>query len=578
MQRLLPYGDSNFENIITQNSYYIDKTKYIEKLERVKWPVFLRPRRFGKTLFTETLRWYYDIKAKDRFEELFGKLYIGKNPTPNHNKYFFLKLDFSGMSAWSESEVDFVKKQFDKSVSIKIKYFLQYYRNELNITDNELAVFEEQFQYNASGALKKAIEAADSVSGQMFIAIDEYDSLTNAMAIYYKDATEKENEYLNILKKGGFFRSFFEAIKSGTSTAIAQTYITGILPITIADMNSGYNIASWITFNPDFSEMLGITHNEFAGLLKMVHKDYAFDVVSKQEVANMAKKYYNGYKFRPEGQPVYNPMMALYLLRELSGNRLPDILADNNLRIDYNQIAYIFGNNTETRDEVIKSITDDKAWQHGFTLNISFDMDAYKNGKYIAEGLFYSGILTYGEYRDELRIPNLVTYEFVLSYFNRIMEFNESSILIGKILHPYSFTGDVVAMIDLFFEKVIQNYPGDFFRNANESFYHGLLFYVLWNQLYKDAYEVLPEYPLTNGQADLMVRSLDGARVRCVLKDLFELKQVPKSASDAQFEAKLNEARNDMKKYLTGAFANWRGVVVCFRGNKDYKVEIMKNE
>lgn len=199
MQRKIPYGDCNFERIITENNYYVDKTMYIEKIEKVNWPVFLRPRRFGKTLFAETLRWYYDLKAADRFDELFGKLYIGKNPTSNHNKYFFLKLDFSGMSAWSESEVDFVKNQFNSRILSELIGFLKYYEDELGIDNQFLSFFNSEFHDDAAGGLTRIFSLVTKTNRKMFIAIDEYDSLTNAMAIYYKYATEEENEYLNIL-------------------------------------------------------------------------------------------------------------------------------------------------------------------------------------------------------------------------------------------------------------------------------------------------------------------------------------------------------------------------------------------
>lgn len=574
MQRLIPYGDSNFERIINENKYYVDKTMYIEPLEKVNWPVFLRPRRFGKTLFTETLRWYYDLKAADRFDELFGKLYIGKKPTPNHNKYFFLKLDFSGMSAWSESEVNFIKEQFDSMVSTRIRYFLDYYKNELNIDYDSLNTFEKDYRNNASGALTKAIAAVHNVAGKMFIAIDEYDSLTNAMAIYYKDATEDENEYLNILKKGGFFRGFFETIKSGTSTSIAQTYITGILPITIADMNSGYNIAKWITFHPWFSNMLGITKDEFSKLLDEIYSENSIQLKRKRTI-EICEKYYNGYKFNTKSETVYNPMMTLYVLDNIINfGTLPQIMADNNLRIEYNQIAYLFGNNTEKRDEIITQITNKKEIEFYSTLQVSFNMDDYKEGKYITEGLFYSGILSYSDNYSILRIPNLVTYEFVLSYFNRIMAFETGGLLYTKIISGYAKSGNVSELIGQFFNIVIQEFPGDFFKNVNESFYHGLLFYIIYNALPNDLFEVLPEFQLTNGKVDLMVRSFKDEMVKHSLNDLFELKQVPKSATDSQFKVRFEEAKSAMKGYLTGKYANWRGIAICFRGNKDYLIEI----
>jgi len=575
MKRLTTYGMSSFESIISDKRYYVDKTSYIEKLEKTKYPVFLRPRRFGKTLFTETLRWYYDIKAADKFNELFGELYIGKNPTLKHNSYFFLKLDFSGMGAWVEGDKNFIKREFDNSNLTSIQFFLKYYQKELGISTTYLDSFRTIFQDNCSGALKETIAFVSAVSGKLFIAIDEYDSLTNAMALYYKDVPESDNEYLNILKRGGFFRCFFETIKQGTSTSVEQVYITGILPITIADMNSGYNIASWITCRPEFDCMLGFSEIEFDSLLDNVFKDYDITFISKNEVQTIAKNYYNGYKFVKEGTKVYNPQMTMYLLESLIYNRLPENFIDTNLRIDYNQIAYIFGNNVEQRDEVIRSITDKKSCKFQSTIQVSFDMNSYKEGKFITEGLFYSGILTYSEFPDLLKIPNLVTYEFVLGYFNRIMNFYADSYLLTKITNQYSETGNAVALIENFFTSIIQKYPGDFFKNVNESFYHGLLFYILWNSFSKDRYEILPEYQVTNGQVDIMLRTLPGANVYTRLHDLFEVKCVPKSASNAALNAKFKEAKNDIATYRTGDYANWRGIAVCFRGNLDFKIMVV---
>jgi hypothetical protein len=574
MHRLSTYGKSNFESIILEKRYYIDKTAYIEKLENVSHPVFLRPRRFGKTLFTETLRWYYDIKAANRFDELFGELYIGKNPTRLHNTFFFLKLDFSGMGTWIDGDHNFVKKQFDSKISNEIGRFLTHYKNYFEIDRSYIENFSNKYENNASGALQATFGLIDSISGKLFIAIDEYDSLTNAMAIYYKNEPENNNEYLNILKKGGFFRSFFETIKQGTSTVVDQVYITGILPITIADMSSGYNIASWITFKPEFDSMLGFTETEFNELLIKVYSDYTINAVSINEAKVLAKNYYNGYKFIKNGNLVYNPQMTMFLIDSLIYNRLPDSMIDTNMRIDYNQIAYIFGNNNKKRDEIISAITDKKQLKFQSNLQVSFNMNSFKNGEFITEGLFYSGILTNSEIPDLLKIPNLVTYEFILSYFNNIMQFSTDSGLFTRIVDEYSETGDAKMLIDKFFTLVIQKYQGDFFKNVNESFYHGLLFYILWNSFAKDRYEVLPEFQVTNGQADIMVRTLPNAHVRVQLNDLFELKCLPKSASNTKFDAKLEEAKTDISNYRTGDYANWRGISVCFRGNLDYKIDI----
>jgi len=565
---------SNFESIRRDKRYYVDKTAYIEKLEEVKNPVFLRPRRFGKTLFAETLRYYYDIKAAHKFEELFGDLYIGKNPTPKHNTYFFIKFDFSGMGVWTEGDPNYIKKQFDKSNLITLEFFLRYYKNELNISDDYIQMFREFNKNDCSTGLKDIISLVAAVSGKLFIAIDEYDSLTNAMAIYYKDASDEENEYLNILKKGGFFRGFFETIKHGTATAVDQVYITGILPITIADMNSGFNIASWITFDHRFTNMLGITHSEFENLFDTVCNDHNI-TLDKQLVRDVVYRYYDGYRFLQNGDLLFNPMMTMYILEQLIHfNRFPEDMVDRNLKIDYNQIAYIFGNNIEKRNEVITSITDKKQYDFRSSLSISFTMGSYRNGEFITEGLYYSGILTFSDKPDMLKIPNLVTYEFVLQYFKEIMNYKTDSNLITKITNEYAFEGDAEKLIEKFFTMVIQKFPGDFFKNVNESYYHGLLFYVLWNAFSKDRYEVFPEFQVTNGKPDIMFRTLTDAIVSKEIHDLFELKCVPKSANEKVFTSKFDEAKNDIENYCTGDYKDWRGIAVCFRGNLDYKISV----
>ena len=362
MQKRIPYTISNFETIIKENYYFVDKTKYIEELEKIKTPIFLRPRRFGKTLFTEILRYYYDFKYKSRFRELFGNLYIGKNPTPKHNTYYYLKLNFSGMSAWAEDNKNFIKKQFDSGIMITLNSFLRYYQKELKLETYDLRKFKEEFKNDSAGGLKEITALVNDQNGKIFLAIDEYDALTNAMAVYYQNMSETENEYLNILKRGGFFRSFFEAIKHGTSTAIDQVYITGILPITIADMNSGFNIATWITFNRRFTNMLGFTENEVKKLVDEIYDDYKI-TIDKKRILVIMKQYYDGYKFSHKSENMYNPMMTLYFLNHLiDTNELPDLMLDTNIRIDYNQISYIFGNNNKKRDEIILQITENKKW------------------------------------------------------------------------------------------------------------------------------------------------------------------------------------------------------------------------
>jgi len=146
MKRVSPYTVSNFETLMTEQMYFVDKTHYIERLEAFRMPVFLRPRRFGKSLFTEMLRWYYDIQKKADFERLFGKLYIGQHPTIRHNTYFFLALDFSGMGTWVDDAGKELEKAFNRQVGIKLASFIRYYADLLGLDHNYWLLFQQIYQ------------------------------------------------------------------------------------------------------------------------------------------------------------------------------------------------------------------------------------------------------------------------------------------------------------------------------------------------------------------------------------------------------------------------------------------------
>lgn len=575
MERLIPYGVANFKDIIEENYYYVDKTHYIPLLEKTKTPVFLRPRRFGKSLFTEMLRWYYDIAAKPLFEKIFGNLYVGKNPTPLRNSYYFLAMDFSGLSDYAAGDKDFVRKKFCAKVIRCIDDFLRTYAALLEIDEAFIVQFRQTNTDDAGGALEELVKLVSRKGGAVYLVIDEYDALTNAMAINYIHAKDEENEYLNITRKGGFFRSFFESIKGCMKIGLERVFITGILPITISDMNSGFNIAKWITHDPPFINMLGLTEKELEGLLAEVYGENPEITLPVEEVKHFLKRYYNGYRFSQTAETVYNPMMVLSCLQSIIDyNRYPEIPADQNIRVQYDQVAYIFGKNDAGRDEVIKKITENRRIKFKITPNRMFNMKDYKSGRFIPDCLYYLGLLTYGIRYNDFEIPNLVTYEMILSYFERIMDFETDGMGFDGMVIDLMEEGNMEAFTARFFEEIIQKFPGDFFKDVNESFYRGLFFHVLYTYLPADIYEVFPEFNLPQGCVDLIIRSRQIPEGLVKLEDLIEIKQVPKSASDARLEAKFNEAKEQVKKYQAGDYGNYRKVAVCFRGNKDYKVSV----
>ena len=571
MQRLIPYGMTNFETIIKENYYFIDKTKYIEEIEKLTTPVFLRPRRFGKSLFTEMLKWYYDIKAKDRFQELFSHLYIGKNPTKKQGSYYFLTLDFSGINA-SSSNILVAEQKFNDRIVSLLSAFLRHYKKDFSFNEDKIIDFMKMFSDNASKALQYIVDLVNGINKKIFIVIDEYDSLTNGLATVYND--QKNTEYYKVLDKGGFFRSFFETLKYSLKISVEKIYITGILPITISDMNSGFNVAEWISHDKIFDNMLGITTLEMDKLLDEILSDYPDIKVTKEQIFEKLRIYANNYKFNLDSESVFNTTITMSILKHIiSLKNFPEDFVDSNIRVSYNQIAYIFGDNYQQRDEVIKELTDTKTLLFQIEKKKLFDLKDYKSGNYIKDCLYYHGLITNSEYPNEFVIPNLVTYEMLLTYFERIMDFELNKSERKDFLMKFLQTGDLDFLVDEFFTRIIQKFPGDFFKNVNESFYHGLFFHLLYNSMSKDRYEVLPEYNLPNGAVDVMFKTLPGAKVRAEFEVLMEIKRVPKGASEKEFEAKFKEAIDQVNSYKTGDYKDFTALAICFRGNKDYKID-----
>jgi hypothetical protein len=571
-KRLLSYGLSDFARIRRDNCYFVDKTEYIAKLERVRYPVFLRPRRFGKTVFTSMLRCYYDLKMADRFSELFDGLAIGKEPTGLQNSYYFLHFDFSGMNAGDNLEE--CRKCFNVKVYGTVSYFLDYYQKELQFSPEKRADFSRQGSDNASYALSVAIDAVNLIGGRLFVAVDEYDSLTNAMAIKNRNMSKEDSEYQKALDKGGFFRAFFEELKASTVKCVEQIYITGILPVTISDMNSGFNIGSFINSRKSFVNMLGITESELLQLYDEIALDYEMPM-DKSECLKLMKRYYDGYCFLPEEtKKVYNPMMTIYFLDSLiMEGTVPANLADANLRTGFNQVSHVFGADLEKRDNIITHLTENGEIEFSENMDITFSMHSMADGRYALQGLYYMGILTWkGQGQNRLQVPNLVTYEMMLSYFEQVKNFLPIRNEMAAGFTVYRESGDLAAFCAPFFETAIKKFPGAFFKDANESFYRGLFFHILYDALEKNNYDIYSEFQMSRGQVDFYIRSHPQAKVPFALNDLIEIKRVKAEATDAELEAKFQKAVSQVQARREAAYKGMRCWAICFRGNRDYKI------
>ena len=257
------YGNSNFRKIKINNNYlYIDKTDYIEKLEKLNddFVIFLRPRRFGKSLFLSTLQYYYDENSADEFEAMFHDTYIGKNSTPLKNSYRILFMEFSGIN--TDAGIDTIYKEFRDNVnSATHRYFASYGYDKY--IDNLRKI------KNPSELIKYFFDVVKD--DKIYILIDEYDHFANAILAH------NMQEFLKVVSKDGFVQSFYEILKGATQIGTVQKmFITGVTPITLDSLSSGFNIVKHITYKKEFNALAGFTQEEVIYSLEQ----YLFRAVS----------------------------------------------------------------------------------------------------------------------------------------------------------------------------------------------------------------------------------------------------------------------------------------------------------
>ena len=271
----LPYGVSDYERLIKNDYYYVDKTMYIEKLENLAEPyiMFLRPRKFGKTLFTSMIENYYDIKKVDEFEKLYKDTYIGKNPTKLKNSYHILKFNFSGIDTTDEEST---MKGFKEKTTIAIggfiaKYGLDFYINPEQTTEGSLSSLIEAFKIQKSNE-------------KIYVIIDEYDHFANELLGF------NTSQFKNLVSKNGKVRKWYEILKEGTESVVDRIFITGVAPITLDSLTSGFNISTDITQDESFNEMMGFTEKELIKLMT----DQDIEEEKQKEILPVMRENYDG--------------------------------------------------------------------------------------------------------------------------------------------------------------------------------------------------------------------------------------------------------------------------------------------
>lgn len=409
----IPYSISNFAKMSLNGLHYIDRTPYIEALEaRTDATVlYVRPRRFGKSLFLSMLHHYYGREYQSKFQALFGKYYIGQNPSPLANQYLVLKLDFSSINTHDpkQTKIDFLAIVREASLNFIATYSKYFDKKDIE----EIKAFDTPNNLIRSLINKVGRNAPEE---KIYILIDEYDHFANELLAF------DFGHFKRIVGHNGWVRKFYEVLKTATTQGIVdKMFITGIAPITLDNLTTGFNIATNFTTDPMLHEMMGFTELEVIDILKEIGiPEGALDNV----LINL-KLWYDGYLFSEvKRDTVYNPDMVLYFAKYYAQyQRYPKDLLDENIASDYGKMRKMFQiNDSETANrKVLKKILEHGYITEKLVKRYSFDLPWTQ--KDFISLLFYMGILTiHGQDLDEyvFKMPNFVIQQLYYQFFHQI--------------------------------------------------------------------------------------------------------------------------------------------------------------
>ena len=523
----LPYGISDYERLKENDYYYVDKTIYIEQLENLSEPyiMFLRPRKFGKTLFTSTLENYYDIKKKEKFDNLFRDTYIGKNPTKLKNSYHILKFNFSGIDTSNEETTI---KGFKKEVSSSIMQFVKKYGMDFYVNNDDEAE-------NILDNLVKAFSIQKS-NEKIYAIIDEYDHFANELLGF------NTNQFKNLVSKNGKVRKWYEILKKGTESVIDRIFITGVAPITLDSLTSGFNISSDKTQNARFNAMIGFTEQQ----LKSLMRDQEIEEKEQEEILPIMKENYDGYKFSINGkEKIYNSNMCLYFLNNyLELRKIPNQLIDMNIASDYSKLGKMLSLcKGEEREKVIEKTVSGEGIISEITQKFNPAIEFTETD--LVSMLYYLGYLTIaGEEIGYpiLKIPNKIMKEIYSEYFLKILkediqlDINDNY---TEIAREIALEGKITKIVEML-EKYLQNLSNRDYQKFDEK-YVKLIFYCIAMNLkifrLKSEMEVQRKYP------DILLIPKDQSKDYKGV--MIEFKYLKKGE-----EAKLKEKQEETKKQI----------------------------
>ena len=543
-RKRIPYGMMNFIDVREDDCYYVDKTHYIPLIENAnKYFFYIRPRRFGKSLTISMLHHYYNILEADKFEKWYGDLYIGKHPTPERNSYLIIYLNFAVVNA----ELNSYRQSLDAHCNTEFNFFCdvyaQYLPEGIKEEMNKKKGAVEQLNYLYKECIK--------TNQQIYLFIDEYDHFTNKILSEPSCLEDYKSETYGT----SYLRSFFDTVKAGTDSTIKRCFVTGVSPVTMDDLTSGFNIGTNYSLSPEFNEMTGFNEEEVRAMLDYYATTCQFHH-STDELIEAMKPWYDNYCFAEQSYgstTMYNSNMVLYFVDNYirNGGYMPRNMVEENIRVDYNKLRMLIRKDKEFAHD---ASTIQTLVQQGYVtgeLKTGFPAETVAEPDNFISLLFYFGMLTIsGTKRGKtlLTIPNQVVREQLYSYL--LDTYNEADLRFdnwekGKLASAMAYRGDWKAYFD-YIAECLHRYSSQRDKQKGEAYVHGFtLAMTAQNRFYRP----ISEQENQEGYADIFMFPLLDIYKDMLHSYIIELKYAKGKDSDEKVEQLRQEAITQANRY-----------------------------
>ena len=570
----IPYGEADFQRIRLNGWLYVDKTRFVRRLEQERYAFLIRPRRFGKSLWVSLLENYYDRFWADRFDAVFAGTDVGRDPTGEQSRYVTLRFNFSMVN----DKLETLEREFETYCFIELRGRLERHpdlfpeaaRRRILAPPSIATKLSELFMYTGDHGIP------------LYVLIDEYDNFANTVLAHHG-----AEAYHDFTHGGGFFRNFFATLKGGTDRSgggIDRLFITGVSPVTMDDVTSGFNIGKNVSLNPDFNEMVGFTEAEVRNLVETYRDHGVFDQDVDTAMGIMGQ-WYNGYRFAEEAEAdLYNSDMVLYYLDESIPNRsVPTYLIDTNVRIDYGKLRHLLvvGRQLNGNFDLLREVIGEER-KDVLRIQPSFPLKRLTDQVNFLSLLHYFGLLSIRGVVNgapRLAIPNQTVKQLLYGYlrdgYEDVGVFRVDLYRFEQLMMRMANKGEWRPAF-AFLAEAIERQTGIRDYMAGEKVVQGFLAAYLG---VIDYFVFRSEAELGKGHADISLEPLIARYPHLRRGYLIELKYLPRSAAaggsadDDRVAAAAAEATAQLQRYLADErlarqypAVRFTGLAVVFRG------------